>query len=117
MVIATKGAEPKKAMITFAKIKREVCKKYSITLEEFDGRDRGRLFCKARKLAWWRARQETTASLPQLGLWSGGRDHTTVYHGICMFEYARKGEESPVTKRKRIYAKKSWQEKKDRGEI
>ena len=106
MVTDHKRAEPR--MITFAEIKRQVCEQHSITIEQFDGRNRGRLFCKARKLAWWRARQETTASLPQLGLWSGG---------ICMFEYARKGEESPVTKRKRIYAKKSWQEKKNRGEI
>jgi chromosomal replication initiator protein len=115
MVTATKKAGPK--MTKFAKIKQEVCAKYSMTVEQFDGRDRGRIFCQARNLAWWRARQETKASLPQLGAWSGGREHTTVYHGICIFECARKGEESPVTKRKREYAKKRWHEKKARGEI
>lgn len=115
MVSAAQVARPKARK--FAQIKKEACEKYKITIEQFDGRDRGRIFCKARSYAWWRARQETTASLPQLGMWSGGREHTTVYHGINTWEYSRKGEESPATKRKREYAKKRWHEKKARGEI
>jgi len=104
-------------MITFAEIKRQVCKQHSITIEQFDGRDLGRMFCRARCQAWWRARQETTASLPQLGAWSGGRNYATVYHGVNVWEYGRKGEKSPAAKRKKIHAKKSWQEKKSRGDI
>ncbi len=104
-------------MITFAKIKREVCKKYLITVKDFDGRDRRRVFCRARSEAWWRARRETKASLPQLAAWSGGREHTTIYHGANAWEYAQRGEESPETKRKREYSKKRWRAKKERGDI
>jgi len=109
--------KPVKKMITFHEIKRQVCEQYNMTVEQFDGRDRGRIFCKARNFAWWRARQETTISFPQLGAWSGGRDHTTVYHGVHIWESARAGVESHVTKRKREFAKKSWQKKKAQGGI
>jgi len=117
-LLKTRGEEPEDMrVITFSQIKREVCKKHGITVKDFDGRDQKSMFCRARRQAWWRARQETKASLPQLGAWSGGREHTTVYHGIQIWEYARRGEEAPSTIRKREYSKKRWQEKKSRGDI
>lgn len=41
-----------------------------------------RAIAHARQYAMWRMRQETTQSLPQIGRFLGGRDHTTVLYGV-----------------------------------
>jgi chromosomal replication initiation ATPase DnaA len=63
-------------------IERQVALRHGITVEDLRGP------CRARRVAWprqelmWRARRETRLSLPQIGERLGGRDHTTVIHGV-----------------------------------
>jgi chromosomal replication initiator protein len=55
---------------------------YSLSPEDLKGRSRSQKVVKPRQLAMHLARQETKASLPQIGQALGGRDHTTVIYGI-----------------------------------
>ena len=102
---------------TFNDIKIQVCKEFRLPVELFDGPDRSRAIAAARRLAWWRARQSMDASYPQLGVWSGGRDHTTVHHGVKLLDHLFQGSEYKELSRKRLHARKRWQEKKSRGDI
>jgi chromosomal replication initiator protein len=54
---------------------------YSLTPEDLKGPNRSRKVVKPRHIAMYLARQETEASLPQIGKALGDRDHTTVLHG------------------------------------
>ena len=55
---------------------------YSLSPEDLKGRSRTRKVVRPRQLAMHLARQETQASLPQIGRALGGRDHTTVLYGV-----------------------------------
>jgi chromosomal replication initiator protein len=54
---------------------------YSLTTEDLKGPSRNRKVVRPRHIAMYLARQETEASLPQIGRALGDRDHTTVLHG------------------------------------
>src|SRR5258708_2245306 len=53
---------------------------YRLTVEQLASRQRTKLIAQVRQLAMYLAREETDASLPQIGAALGGRDHTTVMH-------------------------------------
>ncbi len=55
---------------------------YSLTPQDLTGRSRSQKVVKPRQIAVYLARQETDASLPQLGKVLGGRDHTTVLYSF-----------------------------------
>jgi len=55
---------------------------YSLSPEDLKGRSRKQKVVKPRQIAMYLARQETKASLPQIGKALGGRDHTTVLYGL-----------------------------------
>jgi chromosomal replication initiator protein len=55
---------------------------YSLTPQDLTGRSRSQKVVKPRQIAVYLARQETNASLPQLGEVLGGRDHTTVLYSF-----------------------------------
>jgi chromosomal replication initiator protein len=55
---------------------------YSLSSEDLKGRSRRKKVAKPRQIAMYLARQETNASLPQIGRALGGRDHTTVLYSI-----------------------------------
>lgn len=59
-----------------------VATKYGMTTADLIGPARSRWFAYARQEAMYRIRQERGLSLPQIGAILGGRDHTTVLHGI-----------------------------------
>lgn len=73
-------AKPLRAVI--AEIKAEVAAKHGVTINDLESQTRNQMICLARFEAMWRCRQETIASLPQIGRSFGNRDHTTVLHGI-----------------------------------
>ena len=80
---------------TFAQIKREVCESFGVTMAEFDSDSRISRVVMVRRLAWWRARQETSYSYCQLAKWSGNKNHTTVMYAqrkILSEMAERKGE-------------------------
>jgi chromosomal replication initiator protein len=58
-----------------------VARHYNLPQEELVGRSRRRAVSVPRQLAMFLIREETDASLPQIGQILGGRDHTTIIHG------------------------------------
>ena len=71
---------------SFHDVKREVCRKYGITLNDLDGKRMFRKFVEARSEAWWRGRHELKKSYLWLAFYSGQKDHTTVLHGVKRHE-------------------------------
>jgi chromosomal replication initiator protein len=61
----------------------ETCAKfYNISVPEIVSASRSREMVQPRQVAMYLIRQETDASLPEIGGLLGGRDHTTVIHGV-----------------------------------
>lgn len=61
---------------------KQVADKHCISVEEIKSHRRSRNVVNARHEAFYRCRHETSNSLPQIGRFFGGRDHSTVLHGI-----------------------------------
>lgn len=62
-----------------------------VTSEEIVSSKRSKQICQPRWIAMYIARQGTGLSLPHIGRHIGGKDHTTVLHGVRRIEYAIKG--------------------------
>jgi len=58
-----------------------VCHYYNVDIERIRGKQREREIVWPRQVAMYLMRQETSASLLQIGMEIGGRDHTTIMHG------------------------------------
>jgi chromosomal replication initiator protein len=67
-------------------IQYEICEKYGISQQELLSERRWNYVVKARQEGYWRAREETEASLPQIAAMFNRLDHTTVMHGIRRHE-------------------------------
>ena len=73
-------------------IAREVGARYGVSVEDITGESRLRPIVHARQEVAWRlysARHPSGArrfSMPQIGAWLGGRDHTTILHAIRSYE-------------------------------
>ena len=59
---------------------------FNVSLRDLQGRGRNRQLVLPRQIAMYLMREETTASLVEIGRQLGGRDHTTVMHGIDKIE-------------------------------
>ncbi|MFG1302692.1 helix-turn-helix domain-containing protein [Xanthobacter autotrophicus] len=59
-----------------------VCEFYGVPKVEMLSHRRLKLFAKARHVAMYLSRTLTTKSMPVIGAAIGGRDHTTILHGI-----------------------------------
>jgi len=68
------------------RIAREVAAKHLVSMMDLLSPRRDREVVRARHEAFWRCKHETTMSLPEIGRRFGGRDHTTVLHGIRKHE-------------------------------
>ena len=55
---------------------------YGLSHEEMTGRSRAQRVSMPRQVAMYIMREETSASLPDIGGALGGRDHTTIIHGV-----------------------------------
>ena len=109
--------KPHATRAAFERLKRDACAECEIDPATFDGRSRVHAASTARHLAWWRARDSLLVSYPQLGQWSGGRDPTTVWHGVQSFDAWLNGRPFEDGLRKRTRAREHYQAKKARGEI
>ena len=69
-----------------AQICNEVAAKHGYPVDELFSERRSRPVVIARQEAMWRCKRETPFSLPSIGRFMGGRDHTTVMHGIRRHE-------------------------------
>lgn len=65
----------------------EVARKHNVSVQEIVGGQRTDRIVQARHECCYRLSHETSMSLPQIGRRLGGRDHTTILHGIR--RYAR----------------------------
>lgn len=68
--------------ITVEEIQRKVSEHYNIRLSDMIGPKRVRNFARPRQVAMWLCKRLTNRSLPEIGRRFGGRDHTTVMHGV-----------------------------------
>ncbi len=67
--------------LTPTEVLEGVCHYYNVDIERIRGKQRDREIVWPRQVAMYLMRQETSASLLQIGMELGGRDHTTVMHG------------------------------------
>lgn len=65
-----------------AMIKKMICSYYDITWNELISPRRSNRLVHARQVAYFIIKNHTTLSYPQIGRKFGGRDHTTVLHGV-----------------------------------
>jgi chromosomal replication initiator protein len=63
-----------------------VSEHYSIRLSDMIGPKRVRSIARPRQVAMYLSKQLTSRSLPEIGRRFGGRDHTTVMHGVRRIE-------------------------------
>ena len=72
--------------VTVEEIQRKVSEHYNIRLSDMIGPKRLRTFARPRQVAMYLSKQMTSRSLPEIGRRFGGRDHTTVMHGVKRIE-------------------------------
>ena len=72
--------------VSVEEIQRKVSDHYNIRLSDMLGPKRLRTFARPRQIAMYLCKQMTTRSLPEIGRRFGGRDHTTVMHGVRRIE-------------------------------
>ena len=72
--------------VTIEEIQRRVADHYSVRLSDLIGPKRLRTIARPRQIAMYLAKQLTPRSLPEIGRRFGGRDHTTIMHGVRRIE-------------------------------
>lgn len=72
--------------ITIEEIQRKVAEHYNIRLSDMIGPKRVRTITRPRQIAMYLAKRLTSRSLPEIGRRFGGRDHTTIMHGVKKIE-------------------------------
>lgn len=71
----------------------DVAFQHGYTPADLIGQERHRAVCRARQHAYWAVRQaKPHLSYPQIGRFFGGRDHTTIMHGVAAHEERMAGE-------------------------
>ncbi|NNE54211.1 MAG: chromosomal replication initiator protein DnaA [Sulfitobacter sp.] len=78
--------------ITVEEIQRKVSEHYNIRLSDMIGPKRLRSYARPRQVAMYLCKQMTTRSLPEIGRRFGGRDHTTVMHGVRRIEELKQSD-------------------------
>ncbi|MBV9258588.1 MAG: chromosomal replication initiator protein DnaA [Ktedonobacteraceae bacterium] len=67
--------------LTITQVLEGICAYYHVDIELLRGKQRDRDIVWPRQVAMYLMREETSASLLQIGTALGGRDHTTIMHG------------------------------------
>ncbi len=78
---ALENLTPRRSRLTTEQIVEAVAHHFGVEVEALRGRSRSRAVARPRQIAMYLMREETGASLPQIGAALGGRDHTTVLYG------------------------------------
>ncbi|HET8911149.1 MAG TPA: chromosomal replication initiator protein DnaA [Ktedonobacteraceae bacterium] len=79
--------------LTVTEVMEGVCRFYNVEPERLRGKQRDREIVWPRQVAMYVMREETAASLLQIGAELGGRDHTTIIHGWEKVQSEIKGNE------------------------
>jgi chromosomal replication initiator protein len=72
--------------VSIEEIQKKVAEHFNIKLVEMYSERRLRILVRPRQIAMYLCKIMTSASLPEIGRKFGGRDHTTVMHGISTIE-------------------------------
>lgn len=72
--------------LSIEEIQRKVAEHYNIRLSDMIGPKRLRTIARPRQVAMYLSKQLTPRSLPEIGRRFGGRDHTTIMHGVRKIE-------------------------------
>jgi len=72
--------------VTIDEIQRRVADYYNLRLADLLSSRRARTVARPRQVAMYLSKMMTTRSLPEIGRSFGGRDHTTVMHGVKRIE-------------------------------
>lgn len=72
--------------LTIEEIQRKVAEHYNVRLSDLIGPKRLRAIARPRQVAMYLSKQMTHRSLPEIGKRFGGRDHTTIMHGVRKIE-------------------------------
>ncbi len=75
--------------VTVETIQRQVSDHYNIRLSDLIGPKRLRIYARPRQVAMYLCKQLTNRSLPDIGRRFGGRDHTTIMHGVKRIDELR----------------------------
>ncbi len=73
---------PQARSVTAERVVDIVARSFNVTADHILGRDRSQNIALPRQVAMYLLREESNASLPQIGQAMGGRDHTTVMYAI-----------------------------------
>ncbi|ATX64411.1 chromosomal replication initiator protein DnaA [Roseinatronobacter bogoriensis] len=68
--------------VTVEEIQRKVAEHFNIRLSDMLGPKRTRTIARPRQIAMYLSKEMTSRSLPEIGRRFGGRDHTTILHGV-----------------------------------
>ena len=77
------AASKERPIVTLERVLQLTAAHYRLTVDDLASRKRTKIVASARQIAMYLAREETAASLAQIGLALGGRDHTTILHGCA----------------------------------
>ncbi|MDT1061537.1 chromosomal replication initiator protein DnaA [Paracoccus sp. CPCC 101403] len=80
--------------VSIEEIQRKVAEHYNIRLSDMIGPKRVRTVARPRQIAMYLSKQMTSRSLPEIGRRFGGRDHTTIMHGVRKIEELRSADRS-----------------------
>jgi len=98
---------PRKGDFTPQYVVEQVAEFYAVELDDITGRSRKRRVVRPRQVCMYLSREETKASLPQIGLSLGDRDHTTVLYGYekiaALIEEDPQLRSDVMTIRERLY--------------
>jgi chromosomal replication initiator protein len=83
MVLKSLGTPVNQDGVSLSAVLEATAKYYGLTIDDLSSRKRTKIVAQARQLAMYLAREETDASLPQIGDALGGRDHSTIVHGCA----------------------------------
>jgi len=80
-VLESMGFGRKRRQVTLQDVLNAVSQHYKVDQAALTGKQRDKAIALPRHVAMYLMREETGASLPAIGNFLGGRDHTTVMHG------------------------------------
>lgn len=72
--------------VTMEEIIKKVCEHYHLRQSDLMSPSRARNIARPRQMAMYLCKKLTTRSLPEIGRKFGGRDHTTILHGVRKIE-------------------------------
>jgi|GEM_PF-453633 len=79
-------AEQPRRKVTVGEILVAISNHYHVTLEDLRGKQRDKHIVVPRQVSMWLMRNDTSASLMEIGSELGGRDHSTIIHGCEKIE-------------------------------